>query len=92
MEIFFSWTVGEETFAHAVTLTSLKFEDDNTNGQWDSATEDAWVDYVDPNDPTKRTWSEVSVGANGLHLTYGAHDAWVYGAFSESPVPLPPAA
>jgi hypothetical protein len=66
---------------HAVTLTSLTFEDDNGNGQWDTAREFASIDYIDPNCPLGRdkdhprsTIAGLTLGADGR-----LHFPWVNG-------------
>jgi hypothetical protein len=105
VEIFFSWemTVAGKTvtMAHAVTLTSLKFWDADGDGKWDSdatgeAKETAQVDYRDPNSPNDTLWNEVSLVNNQLVMKEYVYDkvkydVSIYGAFSESHVPLPAA-
>lgn len=85
-----------ESLAHALTLTSMKFNDANDNHQWDVG-EARWIDYLDPNDPSQLFTGAVQPNLAGTRLEFywdnlGANDPrWVTisGAFSESPVPEP---
>jgi len=49
----------QETPGHALTLSSMKFDDANFNGVWDNG-EARQIDYLDPNDPTQLYWGAVS--------------------------------
>lgn len=49
----------QETPGHALTLSSMKFFDANSNGVWDNG-EAREIDYLDPNDPTQLYWGAVS--------------------------------
>jgi len=81
---------------HALTLTSMKFDDANGNQQWDPG-EAREIDYLDPNNPTQLFWGVVKDDLNNGRLEFywdngGANAAqWVTieGAFTESPIPEP---
>lgn len=74
---------------HALTLTSLKFDDTNGNQQWDAG-EARKIDYLDPNDPSHLTETNLTEGASGqLEFTWGTQLVWIDLAYSESPVPEP---
>ncbi len=86
----------DDSFAHALTLTSLKFEDGNNNGLWDSG-EQRKIDYLDPNNPTQFFESVLEVQGDGS-LKFNWHnddantakDVYIRAAYSESPaVPAP---
>ena len=83
-------------WGHCVTLTSMKFEDDNDDGLWDTETERAWIDYLDSNYPTgispwMEVWLDSDTGQlefyddNYADVSYMAMDF----VFAESPVPEP---
>ncbi len=90
-------------FGHALTLTSLKFEDsmdDSSfqNGIWDPGVELAQIDYLDPNNPTQLFWSDLSLNLDGslnfLWNNGGANtpeNVYIGLAFKESPIPEPSA-
>jgi len=80
---------------HCLTLTSLKFSDDNDNGVWDT-TEARKIDYLDPNNPTQLFEADLSVGAGGrLEFTWhnggynGPQLVYIDLAYAESPIPEP---
>jgi hypothetical protein len=84
----------DNSFAHAVTLTSLMFDDTNQNGMWDVG-ETRKVDYLDPNNPTQLFDATLTRGTNGcLDFTWNNGGAntpagvCVDAAFAES-VPEP---
>lgn len=82
---------------HALTLTSLKFDDQNGNGKWDSG-ESRKIDYLDSNNPTKLferdLWSNLN-GSLGFNWYNGGkntpQDVFISLAYAESPVPAPSA-
>ncbi|MBN1512615.1 MAG: PEP-CTERM sorting domain-containing protein [Phycisphaerae bacterium] len=57
---------------HAITLTSLKFNDLGSpgNGRWDPATEEAKIDYLDPNDTSQVKWATVSLTGSRLEFEW----------------------
>ena len=88
---------------HAMTLTSLHFDDQNFNDVWDG-NEAATLDYLDPNNPTQlfeRPLRRVTKTVNGTDYAFlefdwanggvnpQANNAFIYLAFTESPVPEP---
>ncbi len=105
VEIFFEWKIGQTTYAHAVTLTSLEFEDTYADGVWNPSARGEWAetayfDFRDPNNAGETTYAQVTKDEAGnlvLYYEYGKdadgnpvyYEATVYGAFSESYVPLP---
>lgn len=78
-------------FGHAVTLTSLHFNDVNDNKVWDEG-EERKIDYLDSNAPWKfkvvDLWEhpDGSLGFNDPDMI--GDDVWIFAAFSES-VPEP---
>jgi len=85
-------TKKKKKFGHMVTLTSLKFCDDG-DGTWEPATEQAKLDFIDPNNPTGLTLDILTLTGGALHFdyTYGGtdYDATIDLAYTESPVPEP---
>ncbi|KPK49024.1 MAG: hypothetical protein AMK72_05550 [Planctomycetes bacterium SM23_25] len=85
-------TKKKEKVGHMVTLTSLKFCDDG-DGVWEPATEQAKLDFIDPNNPTGLTWDTLTLSGGALHFdyTHGGtdYDATIDLAYAESPVPEP---
>ncbi len=74
--------------AHAITLTGMKFNDTNGDGQWDNG-ETADIIYSDPNAPAAAFTAQVTLGVDGrLHFTWNAENVSIQGAFCES-VPEP---
>ena len=94
IEIGFWFVDGkQETVGHMVTLTSLKFYDDG-DGIWEPATEQARLDFIDPNNPTGLTWEDLTLSGDGaltFQYNHGGNDylATINGAFTESPIPEP---
>jgi hypothetical protein len=92
VELGFYWTMGGTKVGHMVTLTSLKFLDSG-NGVWDPGTEQAKIDFIDPNNPTNLTWGDLTkTGSSlGFKYTYGGvqYDTTIYIAYAESPIPEP---
>jgi len=83
------------TIAHAIVLTSLKFDDLDADSMWDSASEMGWVDYLDPNNPSqlfeRQMWAngDGSLGFNWFNN--GANtpeDVYIGRAYSKS-IPEP---
>ena len=97
VEIGFWWEMGGETAGHMVTLTSLKFCDENDNEQWDAYLDEvAWIDFIDPNDPTGLTWCPLTMdyeesGALQFLYEHGGNPYLVTLdlAYAESPIPEP---
>ena len=79
--------------AHAITLTSLKFDDQNGNAQWDNG-EARKLDYLDPNDTSRLIEADLTIlndGSLGFRWDNGnnaARDAYIDLAYTES-VPEP---
>lgn len=79
--------------AHAITLTSLKFDDTNGNDMWDVG-EARKLDYLDPNDTSRLIEADLTLLASGAlgfrwdNGNNGARDAFIDLAYSES-VPEP---
>lgn len=82
------------TIAHAIVLTSLKFDDLDADLSWDSTAEMGLVDYLDPNNPaglieaTLMPNADGSLGfiwANGVN---NSEDVYIGRAFSKS-IPEP---
>ena len=97
VEIGIYW--GEDA-GHALTLTSLCFDDSEGGGEydnsrWDPGVEDARIDYLDPNAPGGLIWADLALNGDGrLEFTWDnggnpAQTVWIGLAYSESPVPLP---
>jgi len=92
VEIFI-WDGKDPNEAHALTLTSLKFNDRNSNGKWDVG-EERKIDYLDSNNPTelfvRDLWDDNGrLGFNWFNA--GANPSknmLIYAAFAES-VPEP---
>lgn len=82
--------------SHAVTLTSLFFDDLNGNLMWDAATEAAKIDYLDPNHTDQLYQSALTLAGGFLTFNWnnGGANAPVNGvqifmAYAESPAPEP---
>jgi len=80
---------------HCLTLTSLKFNDENDNGVWDT-TEARKIDYLDPNNPSQLFEADLLVGVGGrFEFTWhngGANPqqlVYIDLAYAESPIPEP---
>ena len=54
---------------HALTLSSMKFQDGNSNGMWDPG-EARQIDYVDPNNPMNTYWATVQPNLVGGRLQF----------------------
>ena len=85
----------DESFGHALTLTSLKFDDTDGDEEWDAG-ETRWVDYLDPNKPSQLFEAELTLQADGSFKfnwhnggANTATDVYIVGAYSESPIPEP---
>ena len=72
---------------HALTLTSLCFNDINYSGRWDP-NEAMMFDYIDPNNPTAPSPDiPLTLGIGGLHFNYKGVDTRIRLAYAESPEP-----
>jgi len=95
VELNIQYSIGTNWYGHAVTLTSLKFDDLNNptkNGHWDPG-EARMIDYLDPNNNTNVIWANLveTNGFLGFKWDNGINDAqnvWIVGAFAES-IPEP---
>lgn len=79
---------------HALTLTSLSFEDNNNNNQWNpNLGETAKIDYLDPNNPTQLFMSDLSLNGTNNYLEFEWNNGgintnenvYISLAFKESP-------
>jgi len=82
--------------AHALTLTSMKFDDQDGDLQWDLG-EARDIDYLDPNNPSQLFTGAVQQNLAGTRLQFwwnngaGGANQWatIEGAYTESPIPEP---
>jgi len=85
---------------HALTLTSLKFDDLDGDKKWDwdpdpKKRESAKIDYLDPNKPTQLFETDLWKNADGSlgflwdNTVNPAVNVYVNLAYSESPIPEP---
>jgi hypothetical protein len=89
VEIGIYWGTG----GHALTLTSMHFDDVNNNKTWDGLDngEKAWIDYIDPINPSQVSVSDITgIHDGSLYTRWGGQDAWIGVAYSES-IPVPSA-
>lgn len=85
------------SLSHQISLTSLKFDDVNDNKKWDAG-ETRWLDYLDPNNPTKlfeavlefnETYKYFMFDWNNGGANNPVEDVRIFSAMSESPIPEP---
>jgi hypothetical protein len=67
-----------EEEGHALTLTSMHFDDTNGNLQWDPMLETAAIDYLDPNNPTQVFWANVGLNTVENRLQF----MWYNGGYN----------
>lgn len=86
----------KDQLSHAVTLTSLFFDDLNGNLRWDAATETAKIDYLDPNHTDQLYESPLTLAGGFLTFNWNngganppVNGVQLFMAYAERPLPEP---